>query len=239
MLLDRSSLVVGYDPTRGEPRGRGRDRAEKGLGDCVDCGLCVDVCPTGIDIRDGLQLECVNCTQCIDACDDVMDKVGQPRGLIRYSAQGALEGEKTRILRPRVIIYSGVLTVLLGVFLTLLTGREAFDVTLLRGLGRPFVVEGAEVENLVRAKLVNRTDAERSYRVEPVEPASLRLREDVSVSLPAGETSTEPLHLIAPADEFAQRGGTLEATLRFIDSEGETIEKRYRLFGPAGKTGAP
>ena len=237
VLLDRSSLVVGYDPTRGEPRGRGRDRSSKG--DCVDCRLCVDVCPTGIDIRDGLQLECVNCTQCIDACDEVMDKVGSPRGLIRYSAQGALEGQQTRILRPRVLIYSGILIALLGVFLTLLAGRQAFDVTLLRGLGRPFTVANDEVENLVRAKLVNRTDDIREYRVEPVAPPSLRLRQPVAVSLSAGESITEPLHLIAPIKDFTRGGGTIDATLRFTDSAGEVIEERYRLFGPVDSRETP
>ena len=100
VLLDRSSLVVGYDTVRGEQRGRGKEREAKGLGDCVDCSMCVHVCPTGIDIRDGLQLECVNCTQCIDACDAVMDKIGRPRGLIRYSSQAAFEGGASKLVRP-------------------------------------------------------------------------------------------------------------------------------------------
>lgn len=234
VLLDRSSLIVGYDPGRGEPRGHGRDRQAKGLGDCVDCGLCVDVCPTGIDIRDGLQLECVNCTQCIDACDGVMDRVGQPRGLIRYSSQESLDGKPRRMVRPRVLVYSGVIVLLLGVFLALLTGREAFDVTLLRGLGRPFVVtQAGDVDNMVRVKLVNRSDGKRTYRIETTDPMSLRIEGRAEFTIASGESTTEPIHLMAPPEAFTSRGGTLEAKLRFTDDAGEVIERPYRLFGPA------
>ncbi len=115
VMLDRDSLIVSYDPNRGEPRGKGRRQRDDGttLGDCIDCGNCVDTCPTGIDIRDGLQLECVACTQCIDACDAVMDKLKKPRGLIRFSSQARIEGQSSRLLRPRVIIYPAIMTVLL------------------------------------------------------------------------------------------------------------------------------
>lgn len=234
VLLDRSSLIVGYDRDRGEPRGKGRDREEKGLGSCVDCGMCVDVCPTGIDIREGLQLECVNCTQCIDACDAVMDRVGQPRGLIRYSSQSALDGKPTRILRPRVVIYSGLIVGLCMLFVALLAFRQPFDVTLLRGLGSPFnVTADGAVENIIRAKLVNRTEETRTYRVEPVSPESLRVSGAEELTIEAGESVTEPLHLLAPPEAFAQRGGTVEARLRFVDSDGKVVETDYLLFGPA------
>ncbi|QDT67937.1 Ubp3 associated protein Bre5 [Planctomycetes bacterium MalM25] len=239
VMLDRSSLIVGYDPNRGEPRGRGRDREAKGLGDCVDCHLCVEVCPTGIDIRDGLQLECVNCTQCIDACNTVMQRVGKPEGLIRYSSQAGLDGEPNRLVRPRLVAYSGVIALLAVLFIVLLSGRQAFDVTLLRGLGRPYAVtETGAIENLVRAKLVNRSEEERVYRIEPVEPMSLRFESDVELTIAAGESVTEPLHLIAPPEEFIEGSGRVEATLRFIDSTGETIERSYTLFGPARPPGA-
>jgi cytochrome c oxidase accessory protein FixG len=103
VMLDRDSLIVIYDPKRGEPRAKGRREEGDGLGDCVDCGMCTDTCPTGIDIRDGLQMECVNCTQCIDACDSMMERLGKPRGLIRFSSQARIAGESSRFLRPRVI----------------------------------------------------------------------------------------------------------------------------------------
>ena len=106
------TLIITYDAERGEPRGarkRGTDPRAQGLGDCIDCTLCVQVCPTGIDIRKGLQIECIACAACIDACDDVMDKMGTPRGLIRYTTQHALEHQPTRVLRPRMLIYGGLL----------------------------------------------------------------------------------------------------------------------------------
>src|SRR5690606_26461561 len=107
VLLDPDSLIVSYDPERGEPRGKPRkdDEVTVTLGDCVDCSACVRTCPVGIDIRDGLQMECIACTQCIDACDSIMDKLSRPRGLIRYTSEHALKQGRTRILRPRVMLY--------------------------------------------------------------------------------------------------------------------------------------
>ncbi|MEM8864516.1 MAG: 4Fe-4S dicluster domain-containing protein, partial [Planctomycetota bacterium] len=235
VMLDRSSLVVGYDVKRGEPRGRGRNRAEKGLGDCVDCHLCVDVCPTGIDIRDGLQMECVNCTQCIDACDRVMEKVGKPKGLIRYSSQAGLDGVPTRIIRPRVLIYSAIITAVAVLFIALLASRSPYQVTLLRGLGRPFVVrqETSEVENLVRVKIVNRTDEEEHYQIAAVEPAGLRIDGEDSFALDPQGVATEPLHLVAPASVFVENRGIVEAKLQVTNRGGKSSVYEYRLFGPA------
>ena len=120
VLLDRRSLIVGYDARRGEPRGK---LGRRGLapitppapaGDCIDCGACVVTCPTGIDIREGLQMECIHCTQCMDACDSIMDRVGRPRGLIRYSSRDELAGAPRRILRPRVVLYPLLLVLVWG-----------------------------------------------------------------------------------------------------------------------------
>jgi len=125
-------------PGRGEPRKKGRRTETDSAGDCVDCNQCVVVCPTGIDIRDGLQLECINCTQCIDACNSVMDKVGSPQGLIRYSSQDALAGKPPRVLRVRTVAYPLLLTVVAIAFLTVLSTKYAFDANLMRGRGNPF-----------------------------------------------------------------------------------------------------
>src|SRR5690606_35810607 len=111
-MFDRDTLIISYDAARGEPRGsrpRAVDPRSRNLGDCIDCNICVQVCPTGIDIRKGLQLECIACAACIDACDDVMEKMQYPRGLIRYTTQAAMEGDKTRVLRPRTLIYGTAL----------------------------------------------------------------------------------------------------------------------------------
>lgn len=233
VMLDQSSMIVGYDYQRGETRGKGRNREEKGLGDCVDCKMCVDVCPTGIDIRDGLQLECVNCTQCIDACDAVMTRIGKPIGLIRYSAESTLQGKPFRFIRPRLIIYCVILMVLAVAFLTLLANRKPFDVTLLRGLGRPFVVSEGQVENLIRMQLVNRSEKTRTYSVELIEPAEGSVEGMKPFTIDAGEGHLEPLHIVVPASRFNIAGGIINAVIRISDDNGGVIDSNYRLLGPA------
>ena len=244
VLLDRSSKVVAYDPGRGEPRAPLRKseaikatKAGKSAfadrGSCVDCTMCVQVCPTGIDIRDGLQLECVNCTQCIDACNEIMDKTEQPRGLIRYTSGAELEGEKPQLLRPRVLIYGSIISSLAALFLTLLVLKPHTDITLLRSLGRPFFVNDAGlVENSMRVKLTNRTQKQRIYRLEVIEPKGLTLRASrPAFTIAPGETLMEPLHVLVPPERFA--AGRLEATLRVVDDEDWEGTKTWRLLGPS------
>ncbi len=158
VLLDKNSLVVAYDDVRGEPRGRIKKNEERTSGDCIDCRLCVDVCPTGIDIRNGIQLECVNCTACIDACDDVMDKVKKPRGLIRYDS---LQGIKNRIrfrITPRIISYSVILFLLVSLFSYLVATREDIEVNILRTPGMLYQDQpNDKISNLYNFNIVNKT----------------------------------------------------------------------------------
>ncbi len=177
ILLDDDSLVVGYDKTRGEPRARakGKGKAPEGSGDCVDCNRCVVVCPTGIDIRNGLQMDCIACTQCIDACDDVMDKLERPRGLIRYDSQRGLRGEKRKIWRPRLAFYG-----VLGLIGTVVAGfafrsHSPFEANLVRMQGAPYVVErGAEpqfdiVRNQFQVHVFNKQDGEHRFHIDIVD----------------------------------------------------------------------
>ena len=164
VLLDSDSLIVSYDEERGEPRGRGKDR--ENLGDCIDCGACVRTCPTGIDIRDGLQMECVACTQCIDACDDIMDKMGWEPGLIKYTSEKELNDEPTNIVRPRTLLYSGVLVVLAVFFIGLLWMRPSYDINLTRAGGDPFMVlPDDRVANRVRVRVRNQTATEARFSI--------------------------------------------------------------------------
>lgn len=236
VLLDRSSAIIGYDEKRGEPRGRGRDREAKQLGHCVDCHLCVDVCPTGIDIRDGLQLECIGCAQCIDACDEVMEKTKQPKGLIRYSSQMALEGETTQLARPRTAIYFAAILMLMGAFIIALVNKSAFDVTVLRGMGRPFVVDDqGRVENILQLKIVNRSEEPRDYRIEVARPDSVEISsEEVVASLAPGDTRVEPLHLFARESAFT--AGKINLSLRIVDDQGEQVQRDCFLLGPTTAT---
>lgn len=243
VLLDRQSLVVSYDKRRGEPRGRGRKAdalslpvltaAVPAAGDCVDCTMCVQVCPTGIDIRQGLQLECINCAQCIDACDAVMAKLHRPLGLIGYSSQAAIEGEQPRRLRPRVVLYPTLIALLATLFVVLLSTKPTADVTVLRSLGRPFVVTDAgEVENTLRVKITNRTDEPQRYRVTVKDRPELRVVSSLAeIEVAAGESRTEALHIVGPDSAF--RGGKLDATLRVTDTRGLDVEHDCRLLGPA------
>ncbi|QDU55755.1 cytochrome c oxidase accessory protein CcoG [Aeoliella mucimassa] len=232
VMLDRSSCIIGYDEERGEPRGKGRDRDELNLGSCVDCGLCVDVCPTGIDIRQGLQLECIGCAQCIDVCDDVMRKTDQPIGLIRYSSQQGLEGKPTRIIRPRTLIYLTVITLLVTGFFTVLVNKSAFDVTVLRGLGKPFLLsESGDVENILRVKIVNRAEESSGYRIEVIEPAEAKISSGSTVEvIDPGLEETQPVHIHAPRYIF--RAGKVDLKLRIIDDQDRVVEERFFMLGP-------
>ncbi len=238
VLLDRDSTVVAYDECRGEPRGaRRKSEARSRLGDCVDCNLCVQVCPTGIDIRDGLQLECIHCAQCADACDHVMGKVGRPKGLVRYSTQARDAGEAKRLVRPRTTVYSGLVFGLLVAFGLMVGGKGAADVTLLRSLGHPFaVLKDGTVDNTMRVKVTNRAPAARAYTYELLAPAGADLRGGLKGDrVPSGSTQVQPLHVIAPRSLF--RSGSLDAQLRVSDGEGWEKVIEMRLLGPRSPMG--
>ncbi|MCS7052582.1 MAG: cytochrome c oxidase accessory protein CcoG [Ignavibacterium sp.] len=159
VLLDQDSIVIAYDYKRGEPRGKlrkGEDFTNRG--DCIDCHLCVDVCPTGIDIRNGIQLECVNCTACIDACDSIMDKINRPRGLIRYASLKNIENKAKFKFTPRMTLYSVVLVILLTVLTVLLLNRSNYAITILRTRGTIFQEQpDNKISNLYDLNIVNKT----------------------------------------------------------------------------------
>ncbi|MBU2492055.1 MAG: cytochrome c oxidase accessory protein CcoG [Bacteroidetes bacterium] len=158
VMLDQDSIVIAYDHKRGEPRGKIKKDTEQNLGDCIDCHLCVDVCPTGIDIRNGTQLECVNCTACIDACDDVMDKVKRPRGLIRYASLNEIETKIRKIFTPRAVGYTTVLIILIAVFSILFANRTDFELTILRTPGLLYQEQADnKLSNLYDLKIINKT----------------------------------------------------------------------------------
>ena len=175
-MFDRDTLIISYDTARGEPRGaraRGVEPASVGKGDCINCTLCVQVCPTGIDIRDGLQYECIGCAACIDVCNEVMDKMSYPRGLIRYATQNGMQGRWSaarmwrRVLRPRVLVYTGVLT-LIGVgFIASLALRTPFRADVVRDRGAlAQMVEDGRIENVYRIQLMNSTESEQHFRIK-------------------------------------------------------------------------
>lgn len=190
-MFDKDTLIVSYDESRGEPRGRGQKRRDtsadhKSLGDCVDCGLCVQVCPTGIDIRDGLQYECITCAACIDACDEVMDSVGKPRGLVRYTTEHALDKQSTRIIRPRLVGYGIVLGTLVTIFLTGLLLRVPLDVDVLRDRNVLFQeTSDGKIENDYTLKIYNKSQTARTLEIHIEAPEGITYHGPATVSIPA------------------------------------------------------
>ena len=216
-LIDKDSLVIAYDTGRGEARGsrsRKADPKALGLGDCIDCTLCVQVCPTGIDIRNGLQNECIGCAACIDVCDDVMGKMGYAPGLIRYSTEnGVVNGWSRarmfrRALRPRVLIYSVILLAVAGAFVASLSLRTGFSVDVIKDRGAlARVVEDGVVENTYRLQISNGTEQTRQYRVSVDGLPGLRIVTAAEVTVAGTRIQALPLTLaLAPEAAQAYRG---------------------------------
>lgn len=170
VMFDRDTLIVSYDTKRGDPRGSRRkdaERGDNGLGDCIDCNICVQVCPTGIDIRDGLQYECIGCAACVDACDEIMDKMNYPRGLIRYTTENNLEGGKTHILRPRLIGYGAALLVMVGLFVVSLSNLAQVGLDVQRDRNVLYrEVRGGNIENVYIVRIHNKTRETHSFNLQ-------------------------------------------------------------------------
>ncbi len=241
VMLDPHSLIISYDPKRGEPRGKLSLKqlgpADPPRGDCIDCHLCVTTCPTGIDIRDGLQLECVACAQCIDACDAVMEKIGKPIGLIRYSTQHVIAGHARKLLRPRVVIYPAIVLAITALFTAVLLSQGDADVRLLRSLGAPFIQQDdGRVMNPMRLKITNRTDAPRTYTADAADGVALT-SDQLPVEIPPGQSATVGIQLTAPAGGFVN--GRRQAALTVNDDAGFSQTVETLMLGPTGAAGAP
>ena len=232
-LFDRDSLIVIYDPDRGEPRSKGTVDRAPGAGDCIDCGMCSRTCPTGIDIREGLQMECIHCTQCIDACDEIMTNIGQPAGLIRYGTQAELTGRPKRGLRARVILYPIALLVTMGLFVWNLENRATTEVTVLRSLGTPYQLrEDGTVVNQVRFKFSNRNRDTRAYKIELSGSPDAQLIAPINpFPVTGGHSLTTTLFIVSPRSSFAAG----ERRVTFHIDEGHGFKRTYlhRLPGPA------
>ena len=262
VMLDRDSLIVSYDPRRGEPRRKlAQRRAGQAGGDCIDCGLCTDTCPTGIDIRDGLQLECIACTQCIDACNGVMTRIGKPKGLVRLSSQAAIQGEAKRVLRPRVVIYPALMLVLATAIAIVFWNKKSADVTVLQGVGLPYTeIAPGEIANQVRVVIENRSGRDAVYKIEmgsgvqahfARDPGPIVLKIEEPVKPPVAIERSSAVHprdreatkkpskipvatvaLVIVAPIDAFRHGVYDIRLRVSDDKTFQQEVACRLLGP-------
>ncbi len=235
-LIDANSLIVGYDTKRGEPRTRlvGKKTAA-GAGDCVDCQACVRTCPTGIDIRHGLQLECTACTQCIDACNGIMDHIGKPRGLIRYTSLRELDGHESKIFRPRVLVYLFIAVAAISSIVLLFRTRLPFEADVVRVTGSPFTVQSdGMVINRFRLRITNRKDTSQAFRIEAPAPDGLMLMlPAMPLTLGAREVSPVEGAIRLPRTSFAGKG-VIPAKLRIVSLDGSSMEQDFTLLGPMG-----
>ena len=231
-LIDENSVIVGYDAKRGEPRGKANSGTQ--AGDCVDCRRCVQVCPTGIDIRQGLQMECIACTACIDACDDIMTKLRRPQGLIRYASLNELAGGRTQLLRPRTVIYGMLL--LIGATVATVAALRVSDASfqLTRNPGTTLFIESDQaVTNIFRAKIQNKGDRTAHYRIH-AEGTSL------PVELPNQSTGFEvapQAEVIIPVIVTLRREhyrGEFDLRLALSDETGKVrVVQRVHFIGPS------
>ncbi|MBT2339366.1 MULTISPECIES: cytochrome c oxidase accessory protein CcoG [Pseudomonas] len=224
VMFDKDTLTISYDSARGEIRGpRKRDAkpANIGLGDCIDCQMCVQVCPTGIDIRDGLQMECIGCAACIDACDSIMDKMGYARGLIKYTSEHQLQGGKTHLLRPRLIGYTVVLLVMIGALAVALVERPmvSLDVSKDRGLFRENSL--GQIENIYSLKVINKTQQRQDYTLSLLDDDNFILQGKTQLSLAPGEIVDVPVS-VAMLSERPERSSR-EMTFKVADSDEPSI----------------
>ncbi|MBX3044597.1 MAG: cytochrome c oxidase accessory protein CcoG [Candidatus Kapabacteria bacterium] len=233
VLLDKNSIVVAYDFKRGEPRGKFKKGASD-QGDCVDCGACVRVCPTGIDIRNGTQLECVNCTACIDACDEVMDKVNKPKSLIKYASQNLLDEGKKFKITPRIILYTLALSLLIGISATLIANRTDVEATILRAKGSLYqVTENDMIANVYTATIINKTfnPMPIELRVLEIPDGSIKLIGKDSIYV-GSETYTDATFILEIPRSFVK--GSRNDVKIGVYSNGELIQNVKTGFtGPA------
>ena len=237
VLLDENSLIVAYNGNRGEPRGKLSKHlnAQADLplvGDCIDCGNCVTTCPTGIDIRDGLQMECINCTQCIDACNLVMNKIGRAPGLIRFSSQAKDDGLAASLLRARTLIYPALLLGIGTAFLSVLYATKSFDAVIVREPGNPHMMtDDGQVRNILQLKITNRTDDKMVFDLEILQPQSavIDVRE-ADLTVAPRQTRSFHISLVAPQEAFDLGRAATELKVSNQQSVDRTLN--LKMIGP-------
>ena len=235
-MFDKDTLIISYDEARGEPRGsrkRSSDHKEAGLGDCIDCQLCVQVCPTGIDIREGLQYECIACAACIDACDSIMDKMNYPRGLVRYTTEHSLQNQGTRVLRPRMLVYGTLLLILIAALATSMATRTPLRIDVMRDRNSLYrELPDNFVENIYTLKLINQSEKPRDFALRVDGVTGLRLDGvDDEITMGGGEILTLPVRVRAARDN-ANGIATIRFVVTATDDASVTAAQDSRFIGP-------
>lgn len=242
VMFDPDTLIIAYDTERGESRGaraKAVDHRAQGLGDCVDCGICVQVCPTGIDIRDGLQNECIGCAACIDACDQVMDKMDYPRGLIRYSTENAVSQRYRpmdivrRAFRPRVIIYSAVLFLLTAATAWSLATRIPLKVNILKDHGTlSREADDGSIDNIYELKIMNTGDRTRTFRLSIAGIDGLRLENNRPITVKGGEMGSQAIVLSADPGAAKAGANTIEFRIEDVGDATVAVTEQSKFWMP-------
>lgn len=241
-MIDRDTLIVSYNPARGEPRGSRRRgaAAHAGQGDCIDCQLCVQVCPTGIDIREGLQYQCIGCAHCVDACNQVMDKMGSPPDLISYTTQAALEGQPIRWIRARSAAYAGVALCLMAAFVYAVVTLTPVELDLLRERGALYTHTDTGIANDYQLKLINKTQHQATLTLSLSEPEWLRIGTPERHELAPGEILDLPLTLSAKTPLPAGTTGHTKVVVRACMPSAQRCFTEETVFiAPVDVSGRP
>ncbi|WP_417781291.1 cytochrome c oxidase accessory protein CcoG [Stutzerimonas xanthomarina] len=236
VMFDKDTLIVSYDPRRGErrgPRKKDADYKAMGLGDCIDCTMCVQVCPTGIDIRDGLQVECIGCAACIDACDTIMDKMNYPRGLISYTTEHNLSGQKTRLARPRLIGYAVALIAMMGVFVFAVTDRSLVKLDVLKDRVLYRENEQGRIENVYTLKVMNKAQSDQTFIIEASGLEGLKYEGRNEIRAEAGELVTVPVELSVAPEQLPSSTNDIVFHIRSADDPAIEDESESRFIGPS------
>jgi len=236
-MFDQDTMIISYDPKRGEPRGtrkKGVDPREIGKGDCIDCTICVQVCPTGIDIRDGLQYQCIGCAACIDACDDVMEKMGYPKGLIRYTTENRLAGKETHVLRPRIIVYGLILLAITIGTIVAMVNKPILEMDVIRDRNSLFRETGmGMVENVYTIKIINKDIKPHEFEL------SAEGLPDIKLNMPRrrlyaepGSVVEVPVSIEVDPDKLEQRTSPVHFRLQATDDPELVTVEEARFLGP-------
>lgn len=237
VMFDEDTLVVSYDKERGDPRGsrkRNADYKEQGLGDCVDCGMCVQVCPTGIDIRDGLQYECIGCALCIDACDSIMEKMDYEKGLISYTTEHRLEGKTSHVIRPKSVAYALLLLVMIGAFSYSLITRIPLELDVIRDRGALYQLTGmGQIENAYTLKILNMTDKEQNFKLSVSGLEGIHISTKTDITVLSGEVFTLPTSVEVDPKYMKESTYDIEFIIESKDDPTLKAESESRFLGSA------
>ena len=237
VMFDQDTLIISYDEKRGEKRGsrkKNQDYKAQGLGDCIDCGNCVHVCPVGIDIRNGLQYECVACGACVDACDDIMGRMGYPKGLVRYTTEHELNGNKTYLLRPRLIGYFVALVAMFVAFSYAIVNRVPLEVDIIRDRGQLYVqTPEGKIENVYTLKIANKEQTSHQYRISVTGPEGLTLMSQPVVTIKGGELLDYPIQVQLEPNLMKSANIDIDISIESLDDPSVSVTEDNRFIGPA------